>query len=62
MTVKLNSTAFEHAEKLVDEEYFVWDERDAWSEDQLSTQEETSSSNNMDFAKRQWHLGIDEEN
>ena len=30
--VKLSKTAFGHAEELVNEGKFVWDERDAWSE------------------------------
>jgi hypothetical protein len=31
--VKLNQQGYDHAKKLVQEGQFVWDERDAWSED-----------------------------
>ncbi len=62
MAVKLNSTAFEHAKKLVDEEFFVWDERDAWSEDQPSPKEENEFIEQHGFREyAKWHLGIDEE-
>jgi hypothetical protein len=40
MAVKRNRTSFEYARELVTQEKVVVDERDAWSEDQPSTQEE----------------------
>ena len=40
MPVKLNKSGFEHAKKLIQEGQFVWDERDAWSEHQPSTEKE----------------------
>lgn len=62
MAVKLNSVAFEHAKKLVEEEYFVWDERAAWSDDQPSAQEEDEFIEQHGFCEyAKWHLGIDEE-
>lgn len=62
MAVKLNSVAFEHARKLVEDEYFVWDERDAWSDDQPSSQEENEFLEKHGFREyAKWHLGVDEE-
>jgi hypothetical protein len=40
MAVRLNRKAFEFAKKLVSEGMIVRDERDAWSEDQPSADEE----------------------
>jgi hypothetical protein len=40
MAVKLNKTAFHHAQELVHEGKVVLDDRDAWSEHQPSAQEE----------------------
>jgi hypothetical protein len=40
MAVKLNRTSFEYAKELATQGKVVVDERDAWSEDQPSTQEE----------------------
>lgn len=62
MAVKLNRTAFEHAKKLVDEEHFLSDERDAWSEDQPSAQEENEFIEEHGFHEyAKWHLGINDE-
>jgi hypothetical protein len=62
MTLKLNRQAFNYAKELVSDGRFVFDERDAWSEHQPSTQEEN------DFIERhgiaafaKWHLGINSE-
>ena len=62
MAVKLNKRAFEHAKERIDDGKFVFDERDAWSEHQPSSQQEN------DFIERQgfeeygkWHLGINNE-
>ena len=60
--VKLSKTAFAHAKALVNEGKFVWDERDAWSEHQPSTQQENDfirSHGIHEYAK--WHLGVDDE-
>jgi hypothetical protein len=62
MTVKLNKMGFDHAMKLVGEGHFVWDERDAWSDDQPSTDEENEFIEQHglpEYAK--WHLGVDDE-
>ena len=37
MALKLNEAGFDYAKKLVGEDHFVRDQRDAWSEDQPST-------------------------
>jgi hypothetical protein len=62
MAVMLNSTALDHARRLVDDDHFVSDERDAWSDDQPSTQEENEFIDQRgleEYAK--WHLGVDDE-
>jgi hypothetical protein len=62
MAVKLNKTGFDHAKKSVDEDHFVRDERDAWSEHQPSTQEENEFIEEHGFQEyAKWHLGIDDE-
>jgi hypothetical protein len=62
MTVKLNRRGFDHAKELIDDGKFVFDQRDAWSEHQPSSQQEN------DFIERhgiedygKWHLGINDE-
>src|ERR1700738_5651223 len=61
MAVKLNSIAFDHAKKLVDDDHCVSDERDAWSDDQPSTQEENEFIRQHGFEEyAKWHLGIDD--
>jgi hypothetical protein len=62
MAIQLNQSAFRHARKLINEGKFVSDERDAWSEDQPSTQEENEFIRKHGFEEYgKWHLGIDEE-
>ncbi len=62
MAVKLNKPGFEHAKTLVNEGKFVFDERDAWSEHQPSTQKENEFLQAHGFAEyRKWYLGIDDE-
>jgi hypothetical protein len=62
MTVKLNRSGFDHAKKLIVDGRFVFDERDAWSEHQLSAQKENDFIDRHgmeEFAK--WHLGINDQ-
>jgi hypothetical protein len=62
MAVKLNKIAFSHAKTLVNENHVVRDERDAWSEDQPSAQEENTFIEEHGFREyAKWHLGIDDE-
>ena len=62
MAVKLNRTSFEYAKELVTQGKVVVDERDAWSEDQPSTQEENEFIDAHGYAEyAKWHLGIDDE-
>ena len=62
MAVKLNKTAFDYAKRLVEEDHFVRDERDAWSEHQPSTQDENDFVQQHGFREyAEWHLGIDDE-
>ena len=49
MAVKLNRGAFDHAKELIDDGKFVFDERDAWSEHQPSTQQENAFIERMDL-------------
>ncbi|MDB6016800.1 MAG: hypothetical protein JWR19_1289 [Pedosphaera sp.] len=61
MAVKLNKTGFTHAMELVEEGRCVFDERDAWSEHQPTTEQENEfiqKHGYREFGK--WHLGIDE--
>jgi hypothetical protein len=60
MPVKLNQSAFKHAQSLVRREKFVADERDAWSEHQPSTRDENEFIRAHGFGEfAKWHLGID---
>jgi hypothetical protein len=62
MAVKLNQQAFATAKELVHEGRVVNDDRDAWSEHQLSAQEENDFIEQHGFEEyAQWHLGIDDE-
>jgi hypothetical protein len=61
MAVTLNRTAFEYGQDLVKQGKVKFDERDAWSEDQPSTQQENEfirTHGIREYAK--WHLGIDD--
>lgn len=60
MTVKLNESALTFARSLVKDGKVVRDQRDDWSEDAPSTDDENSFIDKHslgEFAK--WHLGID---
>lgn len=62
MSVKLNRTAFDYAKELINEGQFVFDERDAWSEHQPSTEAENAFIQTHGFEEyARWHLGIDDE-
>ncbi len=45
MTVRLNNRAYDHAKKLINEGKLVYDQRDAWSEHQPSTQKKNEFIN-----------------
>ncbi|MFG1817598.1 hypothetical protein ACGFIF_27830 [Kribbella sp. NPDC049174] len=62
MSVKLNERAFEHAKALVKDGKFVADERDDWSEDQPSTDEENEYLDKQGWKDYGlWYLGVDDE-
>jgi hypothetical protein len=62
MVVKLNKRAFDHAKKLINEGKVVFDERDAWSEHQPSTQKQNEFIKLHGYDKyAKWYLGINEE-
>ncbi|WP_285114889.1 hypothetical protein [Leifsonia sp. fls2-241-R2A-40a] len=60
MSVRLNKKALEHARKLVEDGKVVHDERDAWSEDAPSAEDENRfiEKNGWDEYAL-WHLGED---
>jgi hypothetical protein len=62
MSVKLNKTAYRHAEEFVSEGKVVLDDRDAWSEHQPSAEAENEFILLHGFDEYgKWHLGIDDE-
>jgi hypothetical protein len=62
MAVKLNRTAFDHAQHLLEEGRAVYDERDDWSEHQPSAADENRFIDEHGFAEyAKWHLGVDNE-
>lgn len=62
MAVKLYRPGYEHAQKLIQEGRFVYDERDAWSDDQPTTKEENQFIEQHGFHEYgKWHLAIDDE-
>jgi hypothetical protein len=61
-TVKLNRTAYDHAQDLIRSGHRVLDERDDWSEHQPSAAEENEFITEHGWgAYGRWHLGVDEE-
>ncbi len=62
MAVRLNRSAFEHGQKLINEGKVTFDDRDAWSEDQPSAEEENEFIRLHGYDEYgKWHLGIDDE-
>jgi hypothetical protein len=62
MAVKLNRSAYRHAQELVRRGAFEADDRDAWSEHQPSTQEKNEFIRLYGIDEySKWHLGIDDE-
>lgn len=62
MAVKLSRRAYEHAKQLIEHGKFVFDERDAWSEHQPSTQQENEFLERHGFEEyAKWYLGINDE-
>jgi hypothetical protein len=62
MAVTLNRRAYEHAQDLISERRFVFDERDAWSEHRPSAAEENEFIRLHGFAEYgKWYLGINDE-
>jgi hypothetical protein len=62
MAVKLHRTGAQYAEELIQQGNFTYDERDAWSEDQPSTEQENEFIRLHGFNEYgKWHLGIDDE-
>ena len=62
MAVTLNNRSYEFAQRLIKEDRFVLDERDAWSEHRPSTRQENQFISEHGFDEyEKWYLGIDDE-
>jgi hypothetical protein len=62
MAIKLNRSAYEHAQRLINEGRVVLDERDDWSEHQPSAEDENRYLEEHGFAEYgKWFLGVDDE-
>jgi hypothetical protein len=62
MAVKLNQRAYEHAQQLIKDGRFVYDERDAWSEHQPSAAQENDFIAEHGWGEYgRWHLGVDDD-
>jgi hypothetical protein len=62
MAVKLSRTAYEHAQRLIENGRLVADERDDWSEHQPSADDENRFIAEHGFSEyAKWHLGVDDE-
>jgi len=60
MAVILNKNAFEHAKRLIEKGSYVFDEKDMWSEQQPSAQEENEYIEEYGFEQYgKWYLGVD---
>ena len=61
MTVKLNRTSYEHAQRAIKEGHRVLDERGDWSQHQPSTSAENEFVEERGFGEyAHWHLAIDD--
>ncbi|TYL53381.1 hypothetical protein [Agromyces mariniharenae] len=62
MAVKLNQTGLRHARSLVRDGKVVRDERDAWSEDAPSAEDENDFIDKHGWGEySKWHLGVDDD-
>jgi len=62
MAVKLNDRAFEHAKSVIVDGRFVYDDRDAWSKHQPSTDDENRFIEEHGYDEyARWYLGMDDE-
>ncbi|MDX6598958.1 MAG: hypothetical protein QOE87_2845 [Gaiellales bacterium] len=60
MSVELNRSGYEHAQRLVQEGHVVIDERDDWSEHQPTAADENEFIREHGIgAYAKWHLGVD---
>jgi hypothetical protein len=59
--MRLNTTAYNHAQRLIEQREAVFDERDDWSEHQPSAAQENAYIRDHGIeAYARWYLGIDE--
>jgi hypothetical protein len=62
VAVKVNDSAYEHAQRLIKDGKYVLDERDDWSEHQPSARQENEFIEQHGFNEyRKWYLGEDDE-
>jgi hypothetical protein len=59
--MRLNTTAYEHAQRLIGQREVVFDQRDDWSEHRPSTAQENAYIRDHGIqAYARWYLGVDE--
>jgi hypothetical protein len=62
MSVKLNQRAYEYAKRLIEQNKFIDDEREAWSDHHPSTQTEEEFIEKCGFFEYgKWFLGVNDE-
>ena len=62
MTVKLNSAGYERAKRLIEDNKFINDERDSWSDHHPSTQIEEEFIEKNGFSEYgEWFLAVNDE-
>jgi hypothetical protein len=62
MAVKLNQRGYDYAQRLVEDDRVVLDERDDWSEHQPSTHEKNQFIKEHGWGEYgRWHLGVDDD-
>ncbi|MGZ6563231.1 MAG: hypothetical protein ACXVH3_27780 [Solirubrobacteraceae bacterium] len=60
--MKLNEQAYAHAKRLIEDRRVVLDQRDDWSEDQPSAQDENRYIQQHGMAEyARWYLGLDQD-
>jgi hypothetical protein len=62
MAAKLSGRAYNHARQLIEDGRYVLDDRDKWSEDQPSAEEENAFIEQHGYDEYAlWYLGVDDE-
>ena len=62
MATKVNASGYRHARQLIEDELYVLDDRDAWSEHRPSARQENAFIELRGVGEyRRWYLGIDDD-